>query len=157
MTFISLVSSACLPGAKPPMRALPKLCVGRRPKGHEPLRFIRPPLLVTEEQKHDHHRCANQMVVEVLREQTGPPQDQDERAAALRIAFILVSMARRSICSRSGRPQESRFGCRTGPPPPRREGGLFAVGQAAGLSLPGALHSAPFMNESFGVSARWLA
>jgi hypothetical protein len=33
---------------------------------------------------------------------------------------------------------------------------LFDARQAAGLSLPGAFHSAPFMNESFGVSARWL-
>jgi hypothetical protein len=37
-----------------------------------------------------------------------------------------------------------------------KRGRLFDAGQAAGLSLPGGVHSAPFMNESFGVSARWL-
>ncbi|SHK40505.1 hypothetical protein SAMN05444159_3176 [Bradyrhizobium lablabi] len=39
---------------------------------------------------------------------------------------------------------------------PAKRGRLSDAGQAAGLSLPGGVHSAPFMNESFGVSARWL-
>jgi hypothetical protein len=39
---------------------------------------------------------------------------------------------------------------------PAKRGRLSEAGQAAGLSLPGGVHSAPFMNESFGVSARWL-
>jgi hypothetical protein len=42
------------------------------------------------------------------------------------------------------------------PPAQRSEGGFSMPRQAAGLSLPGGVHSAPFMNESFGVSARWL-
>jgi len=37
-----------------------------------------------------------------------------------------------------------------------KRGRLIGAGQAAGLSLPGAVHSAPFMKESFGVCARWL-
>jgi hypothetical protein len=40
--------------------------------------------------------------------------------------------------------------------PAAKRGQPFYAGQAAGLSLPGGVHSAPFMNESFGVSARWL-
>jgi hypothetical protein len=35
---------------------------------NEPLGLIGPPLLVTEEEKHDHHRCADHMVVEILGE-----------------------------------------------------------------------------------------
>lgn len=40
-------------------------------------------------------------------------------------------------------------------PLPEGKGGSGIRGQAAGFSLPGAVHSAPFMNESFGVCARW--
>jgi hypothetical protein len=40
--------------------------------------------------------------------------------------------------------------------PAAKRGRLSDAGQAAGLSLPGGVHSAPFMNESFGVSATWL-
>src|SRR6266436_6845129 len=39
---------------------------------NEPLGLIGPPLLVTEEEKHDHHRGANDVVVEIFCEQAGP-------------------------------------------------------------------------------------
>jgi hypothetical protein len=40
--------------------------------------------------------------------------------------------------------------------PAAKRGRLSDARQAAGLSLPGGVHSAPFMKESFGVSATWL-
>jgi hypothetical protein len=53
---------------------------------------------------------------------------------------LLYATARKSIqCGTSGRPAQR---------------GRLGAGQAAGLSLPGAVHSAPFMKASFGVCAR---
>jgi hypothetical protein len=73
----------------------------------------------------------------------------------LRIVFIVVTpcVERRMLLLHAA--GGSRFQCWT--MPPRREARATSdAAQAAGFSLPGAVHSAPFMKESFGVSATWL-
>jgi hypothetical protein len=46
-------------------------------KGLKTVHLVRPPFLIAEEEKHDHHRRADDMVVKVCREQAGPAQDAD--------------------------------------------------------------------------------
>src|SRR5262249_32774902 len=46
---------------------------------NESLRFVCPPFLVTEGQEDDHHRRADDVVIEILREQAEPAQDADKR------------------------------------------------------------------------------
>jgi hypothetical protein len=43
------------------------------------LELIRKPLLVAEEEEHDHHRGADDVVVEIIRKQAGPVQRADKR------------------------------------------------------------------------------
>lgn len=48
-------------------------------EGDQSFEFVWKPLLVAEEQKHDHHRGADDVVVEILREQAGPVRRVDQR------------------------------------------------------------------------------
>jgi hypothetical protein len=48
-------------------------------EGIEAICLIRPPFLVAEEEKHDHHRCTDDVIVEVSRKHAGPAQDDDDR------------------------------------------------------------------------------
>src|SRR5262249_747005 len=47
------------------------------------LRLILKLFLIPKEQKDEHHRCANQVVIEIALEETGPSQDLDERVHCL--------------------------------------------------------------------------
>jgi hypothetical protein len=43
-------------------------------EGLKTVSLIRPPLLIAEQEKHDHHRRTEDMIVKVCREQAGPAQ-----------------------------------------------------------------------------------
>src|SRR5262245_38292870 len=45
---------------------------------NESLRFVCPPFLIPEEQEDDHHGRADEVVIEILREQAEPAQDADK-------------------------------------------------------------------------------
>src|SRR5207245_3858657 len=48
-------------------------------KRDQRLRLVIKPFLIPKEQKDEHHRCANQVVIEISLEETGLGQDLDER------------------------------------------------------------------------------
>src|SRR5207248_6092293 len=52
-------------------------------KRNQPLRLVLKPFLIAKEQKDEHHRRSNQVVIEIDLEETGPGQDLDERVHCL--------------------------------------------------------------------------
>jgi hypothetical protein len=77
-------------------------------------RFVLEPLLVTEEQKDDHHRGANDVVIEILREQAGSAQYPDKRiqCGAFTSVFIVVILSLGLIVQSLTRLRGSRCRCR---------------------------------------------
>src|SRR2546422_4170815 len=67
--------------------------------GNQHLRLVREPLLVAEEQEEKDHRCANQVVVEVLVEEAELGQGADEPVHGL--GALLVALRRRASSSGS--------------------------------------------------------